>query len=143
MIKINNAIIEKASQPVSGQSEKGEWHKVDFVIRFSPRTSSDGKMYYDRLCLTAFNNMGLQQLVLQLAGTDSMVDISINCAVSEYNGRWFNQLRAYTVSSVSVTDVKPKKTASNVGTKQSSHSSSFAHVAANTSCWRSALLKQY
>lgn len=110
MIKINNAIIEKASQPVSGQSEKGEWHKVDFVIRFSPRTSSDGKMYYDRLCLTAFNNMGLQQLVLQLAGTDSMVDISINCAVSEYNGRWFNQLRrAYTVSSVSVTDVKPKK----------------------------------
>lgn len=103
MIKINNATIEKVSTPVSGQGKNGEWQKVDFVIRFSPHTSSDGQVYYDRLCLAAFNNPGVQQLVQQLAGTNSLVDVSINCSISEYNGRWFNSLRVYTVSSVSNT----------------------------------------
>jgi len=77
-----------ASQPRSGVSQRtgNSWKSQDFVIEFI-----DGQ--YPRHCMfTVFGEDRLNQMNLQIG---SEYTVSFDIDAHEYNGRWFNDLRAW------------------------------------------------
>lgn len=77
-----------ASQPRSGVSQRtgNSWKSQDFVIEFI-----DGQ--YPRHCMfTVFGEERLGQMNMQI-GNEYTVSFDIDA--HEYNGRWFNDLRAW------------------------------------------------
>lgn len=96
MIRIKG-FIESASEPQRGTSPRGDWSKIEFVIRYDERTVDD-KTYADRMCIAVFNRPQVQDIVQRCAGKNIEVEVAIDSRVREYNGRWYNDLTAYTVT---------------------------------------------
>lgn len=96
MIRVKG-IIESVSQPQHGTGPRGDWSKIEFVIRYDERTVED-KTYADRMCVAVFNRPQVQDIVQRCAGKNVEVEVAIDSRVREYNGRWYNDLTAYTVT---------------------------------------------
>ena len=89
-LEIEGKISQKL-QIVSGQSARGEWRKQDFVVEFP-----DGN-FTSQACFTAFGDDRVNELGRFQVG--DMVQVSFNVRAREYNGRWYNDLRAWRISS--------------------------------------------
>jgi hypothetical protein len=80
-----------AVQPVqTGEGKNGTWKKQDYVIEYEQNTQYPRKMM--------FNLWGdkIDQYNIQ-AGQSLRVSFDIDCR--EYNGRWYNDIRAWKIES--------------------------------------------
>ncbi len=80
----------KVMQPVSGTSQSGkQWAKQDFVVEFQ------NGQYPRHVALNVFGQDKIQQFALR-EGEQVLVDFDIDA--HEFNGRWFNDIRAWNIS---------------------------------------------
>jgi hypothetical protein len=72
----------------TGQGKNGEWKKQDYVLEYNRDSQYPKKMM--------FNLWGdkIDQSAIK-EGQDVKVDFDIDCR--EYNGRWYNDIRAWRV----------------------------------------------
>lgn len=90
MATIQGKIIQ-AFEPRSGQSERGQWMAQDFLLESFDQP-------YSRKCLfSVWGAERLQQFNLK-EGDDVAVDLDIDAR--EYNGRYYNSLRAWRVTRI-------------------------------------------
>ena len=90
--------IIKAFEPRSGQNEKGEWFTQDFLLESYDQP-------YSRKCL--FNVWGKERLMQfnLKEGDDVAVDIDIDAR--EYNGRFYNSVRAWRATHIPAPQIQP------------------------------------
>lgn len=74
----------------SGQSARGPWKKQDFIVEYQ-----DGN-YPSQTLFTAFGDNLVADLDRYAVG--DMVRVSFNVRAREYNGRWYNDVRAWRIS---------------------------------------------
>ena len=72
----------------SGVSARGEWKAQDFVVETHDN-------FPKKMVFSVFGDDRLQRFNIQV-GDEVMVSFDIDA--HEYNGRWFNEVRAYNVS---------------------------------------------
>lgn len=90
MATIQGKIIQ-AFEPRSGQNERGQWMAQDFLLESFDQP-------YSRKCLfSVWGAERLQQFNLK-EGDDVAVDLDIDAR--EYNGRYYNSLRAWRVTRI-------------------------------------------
>lgn len=75
----------------SGTSARGEWARQDFVIEYM-----DGS-FPTSVCFSAWGRDKVQELSAHKVG--DTVKVSFNIRGREYNGRWFNDLRIWRITS--------------------------------------------
>lgn len=75
----------------SGVSQRGEWKSQEFVIE------THDSQYPRKLVFTVFGADRLQRFNVQI-GQEVLVAFDIDA--HEWNGRWFNDIRAYDVRQV-------------------------------------------
>lgn len=75
----------------SGVSQRGEWKAQSFVIETH-------EQYPKKLCFDVFGADRLAQFNIQ-SGEELLVSFDIDA--HEYQGRWFNSIRAWNVTKVS------------------------------------------
>lgn len=85
----------------SGVSARGEWKSQSFVIE--THDSFPGKMVFD-----VFGEERLTRFNIQLG---QEVNVSFDIDAHEYNGRWFNNIRAFDVRLVDPNTVSAAPTA--------------------------------
>ena len=71
----------------SGTSARGEWKAQDFVIETQEN-------YPHKMVFSVFGEERLQRFNIQVG---QEVTVSFDIDAHEYNGRWFNSIRAYDV----------------------------------------------
>ena len=76
-----------------GTSARGEWQKQDIVFE------SEGE-FPRKLCVTFFGDKVADAERLNLG---DMVTVSFNVEAREWNGKWFNDIRAWRVQTASAT----------------------------------------
>ena len=86
-----------ALEPRSGVSARGEWKSQDFVIE--TMDSFPRKMVF-----SVFGADRLQRFAIQVG---QMVNVSFDIDAHEYNGRWFNNIRAFDVRPVQPATAAP------------------------------------
>ena len=74
----------------SGTSARGEWKAKDYVIETH-------ETYPKKMVFSVFGDERLQRFNIQI-GQEVLVSFDIDAR--EYNGRWFNSIRAYDVRQV-------------------------------------------
>lgn len=74
----------------SGVSARGEWKAKDFVVETH-------EQYPHKMLFSVFGAERLQRFNIQV-GQEVLVSFDIDA--NEYNGRWFNNIRAYDVRQV-------------------------------------------
>ena len=74
----------------SGTSARGPWAKQEFVVDFP-----DGN-FTSQACFTAWGQDKVQELDKYQVG--DRVKVSFNLKSREFNGRWYNDIRAWRVS---------------------------------------------
>lgn len=79
-------IVFKKLPATQGQSARGEWHRQDVVFE----VPSD---YNRKISVTFFNKA--DEVSKLVEGSTYLV--SVNIDAHEYNGRWFNDIRAWRV----------------------------------------------
>ena len=75
----------------NGTSSRGPWAKQDFVVEYK-----DGN-YPTRICLNVWGADKVKDFQRFHVGDN--VKVSFNISGREYNGRWFNDLRAWRIES--------------------------------------------
>ena len=86
-----------ALEPRSGVSARGEWKSQDFVIE--TMDSFPRKMVF-----SVFGADRLQRFAIQVG---QMVNVSFDIDAHEYNGRWFNNIRAFDVRPIQSATAAP------------------------------------
>lgn len=81
--------IIKAMEPRSGTSERGNWMSQDFVLETEHRSG-----FKTRMVFTVMGQDRLQRFAIKEGQT---VNVSFDIDAHEYNGRWFNSVRAFDV----------------------------------------------
>lgn len=76
--------------PRSGSSARGGWTSQDFVVEYQ-----DGNYPADA-CITAFGDEKVRDLDRFQVG--DAVKVSFNVRAREFNGRWYNDLRMWRIS---------------------------------------------
>ena len=74
----------------TGTSARGEWKAQDFVIETH-------ESYPRKMAFTVFGEDRLQRFNIQIG---QEVNVSFDIDAHEYQGRWFNSIRAYDVRQV-------------------------------------------
>ncbi|MCQ2146108.1 MAG: DUF3127 domain-containing protein [Bacteroidales bacterium] len=74
----------------SGQSARGEWAKQDFVLEYM-----DGNYPAD-ICISVWGQDKVAELNNYQVG--DAVKVSFNVRAREYNGRWYNDIRAWKIA---------------------------------------------
>ena len=82
-----------ALEPKTGVSSRGEWKVQEFVLE-----TLDGQ-FTRKMVFSVFGEDKLQRFNIQV-GQD--VNVSFDIDAREYNGRWFNSIRAFDVRPVQV-----------------------------------------
>ena len=77
-----------ALEPKTGVSSRGEWKVQEFVLE-----TLDGQ-FTRKMVFSVFGEDKLQRFNIQV-GQD--VNVSFDIDAREYNGRWFNSIRAFDV----------------------------------------------
>ena len=75
----------------SGVSARGEWKAQSFVIETH-------EQYPKKLCFDVFGADRLAQFNIQ---SGEVINVSFDIDAHEYQGRWFNSIRAWNVTKVS------------------------------------------
>jgi hypothetical protein len=75
----------------SGQSARGPWAKQEFILEYM-----DGN-FPTSVCFTAWGDDKVNELARFQVG--DKVKVSFNIKGREYNGRWYNDLRIWKISS--------------------------------------------
>ncbi len=75
----------------SGQSARGPWSRQEFVLEYQ-----DGS-FPTSVCFTAWGDDKVNELNRFQVG--DRVKVSFNIRGREYNGRWYNDLRIWKISS--------------------------------------------
>lgn len=97
MATLQGKIIQ-AFEPRSGQSDRGQWMAQDFLLESFDQP-------YPRKCLfSVWGAERLQQFNIK-EGDDVAVDIDIDAR--EYNGRYYNSLRAWRVNHIAGPIMQP------------------------------------
>ncbi len=97
MATLQGKIIQ-AFEPRSGQNSRGQWMAQDFLLESFDQP-------YPRKCVfSVFGADRLQQFNLK-QGDDIAVDIDIDAR--EYNGRYYNSLRAWRVTRIAAPIQEP------------------------------------
>lgn len=73
-----------------GTSEKGDWMAQEYVIEYIEHGRDKD---YTRHC--AFEVMGEENINRMGIGVGQDLDVDITVDARKYNGRWYNQLRAW------------------------------------------------
>ncbi|MCR4773816.1 MAG: DUF3127 domain-containing protein [Prevotella sp.] len=76
-----------AMEPRSGVSARGEWKSQDFVIETH-------EAYPHKMVFSVFGAERLDRFKIEVG---QEVNVSFDIDAHEYNGRWFNNIRAYDV----------------------------------------------
>ena len=79
-----------ALDPRSGVSARGEWTAQDFVIETHDN-------YPKKMVFSVFGADRLQRFNIQVG---QEINVSFDIDAHEYNGRWFNSIRAFDVRQV-------------------------------------------
>jgi hypothetical protein len=74
----------------SGRSARGDWAKQEFVLEYP-----DGN-FNSEVCITAWGQDKVSELDRFNEG--DRLKVSFNIRAREYNGRWYNDLRAWRIS---------------------------------------------
>ena len=86
-MEVNGKII--VAQPVqTGEGKNGTWKKQEYVIEFERNSHYPRKMMFN-LWGDKIDQFNIQE------GQDLRVSFDIDCR--EYNGRWYNDIRAWRV----------------------------------------------
>lgn len=80
-----------ALDPKTGSSSRGEWKVQEFVLE-----TQDGQ-YSRKMVFSVFGEDRLQRFNIQ---EGQEVSVSFDIDAREYNGRWFNSIRAFDVRPV-------------------------------------------
>jgi len=72
-----------------GQGKNGEWKKQEFIIETSGQ-------YPKKVCVTAWG-----RLVDVVTNIGSTVEVSFNLESREYNGRWYTEVKAFEINTLS------------------------------------------
>ena len=90
-LEVTGKIFKKLDRR-SGTSARGEWISQDFVLEFQ-----DGS-FPTNICFSAWG----KDKVAELDGfrEGDTVTVAFNIRGREYNGKWYNDLRAWKISSV-------------------------------------------
>lgn len=80
-----------ALEPRSGTSARGEWTAQDFVIETNEN-------FPHKMVFSVFGADRLQRFGIQVGQN---VNVSFDIDAHEYNGRWFNSIRAFDVRQIS------------------------------------------
>ena len=75
----------------SGVSQRGEWKSQDFVVE------THDTQYSRKLVFTVFGADRLQRFNIQVG---QEVNVAFDIDAHEWNGRWFNDIRAYDVRQI-------------------------------------------
>lgn len=81
----------------SGTSQRGEWTSQDFVIETQ-------EQYPKHLAFQVFGADRLQRFNIEVG---QVVLVAFDIDAHEYQGRWFNNIRAYDVRQVTAAAVCP------------------------------------
>lgn len=76
---------------IKGQSARGPWEKQDFLVEYA-----DGS-FTSKTLFTAFGDNLIAELDKFTVG--DQVKVSFNVRAREYNGRWYNDIRAWRITS--------------------------------------------
>ncbi len=76
-----------ALEPRTGVSARGDWKSQDFVIETHEN-------YPHKMVFSVFGEERLQRFNIQIG---QEVSVSFDIDAHEYNGRWFNNIRAFDV----------------------------------------------
>ncbi len=85
----------------TGEGKNGAWKKQDFVIE------TEGQ-YPKKVCISAWGDK-INESALQI-GND--VNVSFDIESREYNGRWYTDVKAWKIESLSASSVEAMPTAS-------------------------------
>jgi hypothetical protein len=100
-MEIQGKII-KVLAPVGGVSKAGkEWKKQDFVVEMGSNTQ-----YPKRIAFNIFGEDKIQQYALR-EGENVSVKFEIDS--HEYNGRWFNEVRAWEINKLGGQQMPPQQ----------------------------------
>ncbi|MCM1198550.1 MAG: DUF3127 domain-containing protein, partial [Clostridium sp.] len=88
----------------TGNSARGSWAKQEFVLEYQ-----DGN-YPAQACLNVWGEDKVKDLEKYQVGDNVRVAFNINSR--EYNGRWYNDLRAWRIEPAGVSQPKPAYTGS-------------------------------
>jgi hypothetical protein len=88
-LEIDGRISQKFNV-ISGQSARGPWKKQDFLVEYP-----DGN-FTSKTLFTAFGDNLVAELDKFAVG--DQVRVSFNVRAREYNGRWYNDIRAWRIS---------------------------------------------
>jgi hypothetical protein len=91
-LEIEGRIVSKLAVQ-SGTSAKGEWARQDFVLEYK-----DGN-FPGNVCFSVWGQDKVNELEKYKVG--DIVTVSFNIRGREYNGRWYNDLRAWRISPLS------------------------------------------
>ena len=83
--------IINALEPKKGSSARGDWMVQEFVLE-----TQDGQ-YSRKMVFSVFGEDRLQRFNIQVG---QEVSVSFDIDAREYNGRWFNSIRAFDVRPV-------------------------------------------
>lgn len=75
----------------TGNSARGNWERQDFVLEFP-----EGN-FTSQMCISAWGHDKVADLENFKVG--DTVKVSFNIRAREYNGRWYNDIRAWRISS--------------------------------------------
>ncbi|MCI6503999.1 MAG: DUF3127 domain-containing protein [Prevotella sp.] len=75
----------------SGVSQRGEWKSQEFVVE------THDTQYSRKLVFTVFGADRLQRFNIQVG---QEVNVAFDIDAHEWNGRWFNDIRAYDVRQI-------------------------------------------
>jgi len=89
-----NGTLSKILPVESGQTDKGEWKKVSFIV-----TNNDG--YEGREQLYCFQIFGVEKVenFEKYNKEGSAVEVKFNIQTNEYQGKYYTNLQAYRVES--------------------------------------------
>ena len=81
--------LRRKLQAQSGRSARGDWAKQEFVLEYP-----DGN-FNSEVCITAWGQDKVSELDRFNEG--ELLKVSFNIRAREYNGRWYNDLRAWKI----------------------------------------------
>ena len=79
--------LRHASETRKGESSRGPWMARDYVIETD-------EQYPKKIMFTVFGEEKLKQFALK---KDELIEVYFDIEAHEYNGRWFNSIRAWKV----------------------------------------------
>lgn len=97
LVELSGKLIQLLT-PQSGMGKNGAWNKQDFIIETNDQ-------YPRKICISAWNTKAQQITQIPM---NTEVKVNVNIESREYNGRWYTDIRMWTIQVAnSAVDVSP------------------------------------